>query len=93
MRSTKKLNIKPTRIVKIPKRGGLLPLIPIFAGLSAVGAITGGAAGVAKAVTGARSAKNQLEESQRQNNTMEAIAMGKGMYLRPYGTGLGLFLR
>ena len=47
LRSTKKFNIKPTRIVKIPKRGGLLPLIPIFAGLSALETITGGAAGVA----------------------------------------------
>lgn len=88
-----KHKIKPSRVVRVPKTGGVLPLIPIFAGLSALGALSGGAAGIAKAVNDARSAKQQLSESQRHNKTMEAIAMGKGMYLKPYKTGMGLFLK
>ena len=63
----------------------------MFAGLSATGALAGGAAGVAKAVNEAREARDQLQKSKR-HNTMEAIALGKGLYLKPYKTGLGLYL-
>ncbi|CAH1976629.1 unnamed protein product [Acanthoscelides obtectus] len=83
----------PNRIVKIPKKGGILPLIPIFAGLSVLGALSGGAAGIAKAVNDAKSAKQQLQESQRHNKMMEAVALGEGMFLKPYKTGMGLFLK
>lgn len=85
--------IKPTRIIKIPKTGGILPLLPIFAGLSALGTISGGAAAIAKTVNDARSAKQKLEEAKRHNRRIEEIAVGgKGLYLRPYKTGYGLFL-
>ncbi|KAF2889561.1 hypothetical protein ILUMI_16612 [Ignelater luminosus] len=46
----KKKTIKTPRVITVPKTGGILPLIPIFAGLSALGALSGGAAGIAKAV-------------------------------------------
>lgn len=95
LKSAKNINkkIKPTRIVKIPKTGGILPLIPIFAGLSALGTLSGGAAAIAKTINDARSAKNQLEEAKRHNRRIESIAVGgNGIYLRPYKTGLGLFL-
>ncbi|CAH1997807.1 unnamed protein product [Acanthoscelides obtectus] len=82
----------PNRIVKIPKKGGILPLIPIFAGLSALGALSGGA-GIVKAVNDAKSAKQQLQKSQRHNKMIEAVALGKGMLLKPYKTGMGLFLK
>lgn len=86
--------IQPTRVVKIPKSGGILPLIPIFAGLSALGTLSGGAAAIAKTINDAKSAKHQLEEAKRHNRSIEAIALGgKGLYLKPYKTGLGLFLR
>lgn len=86
--------VKPPRVIEVPKTGGILPLIPIFAGLSALGALSGGAAGIAKAVNDAKAAKQELEESQRHNKTMEAIALrGKGLYLKPYKSGLGLFLK
>lgn len=88
-----KKQIKPTRVIPVPKVGGFLPLIPLFAGLSALGALSGGAAGIAKAVNDAKSARQELEESKRHNRTMESIALGKGLYLKPYKTGLGLFLR
>lgn len=88
--------IKTPRVLSLPKSGGFLPLIPIFAGLSALGALTGGVSGVAKAVLDAKAAKKKLEEAERHNQTMEAIALGKkgsGLYLKPYKRGLGLYLK
>lgn len=87
-------NVRVPRILPVPEKvGGFLPfLIPLFAGLSATGALVGGAAGVAKAVNDASAARHQLEESQRHNKTIEAIALGKGLYLRPHKKGFGLRL-
>ncbi|KAJ8969746.1 hypothetical protein NQ317_009580 [Molorchus minor] len=90
--------IKTPRILPLPKTGGILPLIPIFAGLSALGALSGGAAAVARTVIDAKKSKEKLEEAQRHNKTMEAIALGKqgsGLYMKPYksGYGLGVFMR
>lgn len=90
--------VKPPkkRIIPVPKTGGLLPLIPLFAGLSALGALGGGAAGIAKAVGDAKAAQKTLEESKRHNQAMEAIAVGKkgsGLYLKPYKSGCGLYLK
>lgn len=56
-------------------RGGVLPLLPIFAGLSAIGSLAGGASAVAKVI---RDSKN--------SNTGLA---GKGLYIRPYKSGSG----
>lgn len=90
-----KKNIRSPRILPVPiKIGGFLPfLIPIFAGLSATGALAGGAAGIAKAVNDASAAKRKLEESKRHNQTMESIALGKGLHLNPYKSGFGLHLK
>lgn len=88
-------NIQSPRTRPVPSKiGGILPafLIPLFAGLSATGALAGGAAGIAKAINQSKAAKNALEESKRHNQTMEAIALGKGLYLKPYKKGLGLHL-
>lgn len=87
--------VRTPRILPVPKRGGFIPLIPLFAGLSALGALSGGAAGVAKAVNDASAARKKLEEMQRHNEKMEAIAIGKkggGLYLKPYRKGLGLYI-
>lgn len=80
------------RVLPIPEKvGGVLPfLIPLFAGLSATGALVGGAAGVAKAVNTAKAAERQLQENRRHNETMEAIALGKGLYLKPHKKGFGI---
>lgn len=84
----------PPRVIQVPKTGGVLPLIPLFAGLSALGALSGGAAGIAKAVNDASAAQKQLQEAARHNKTIEAIALrGKRLYLRPYKKGYGLFLK
>lgn len=91
---TKKTVGQPkTRIIKIPKTGGILPLIPIFAALSALGSLGGGAAAVAKAVGDAKAAAKDLKEKQRHNQAMEAVALGKGLHLGPYKKGFGLYLK
>ena len=83
----------PRILSVLSKVGGFLPfLVPVFADLSAVGALAGGAAGVAKAVNDANAAKKQLEESKRQNQMIEFIALGKHVYLQPYKEGLGLHI-
>lgn len=85
--------VKTPRIIPVPKTGGVLPfLVPLFAGLSAIGALSGGAAGVAKAVNEAHNAKKQLNESERHNRQMEAVLLGRGLHLKPYKKGLGLYL-
>lgn len=67
------------------KKGGVIPLLPIFAGLSALGALTSGAASVAKVITDNKNAKKTLAELERHNRATE----GKGLYLRPYPKQLG----
>lgn len=85
------------RVIPVPKIGGIIPLIPVFAGLSALGALMGGSAGVASAVISANKAKKDLNEMKRHNQTVEAISLGKrggsGLYLKHYKKGYGLYLR
>jgi len=61
---------KVPRIISIPKKGGVLPLIPIFAGLSALGALTGGVANVVK----------MAGEFKRDSKSH----LGGGLYITPY---------
>lgn len=90
----KKTKRKVDRTLPVPSKiGGVLPLLPFFAGLSATVALAGGAAGVYKAINDAKSSKQQLDENKRHNKTMEAIAMGKGLYLKRYKNGKGLYLK
>lgn len=92
-----KKKFKIPRIIGIPgkkkKVGGALPLIPIFAGLSALGALTGGVSGIVKVMNDIKSSKQQLSEAARHNKTMESIALGKGLYMKPYKAGSGMKLR
>lgn len=87
--------IKIPRMIPLPKSGGILPLLPILAGLSAMGSLAGGMAGIARAVNKVKDAQRQMDESKRHNKTMEAIALGNkngaGLYLKPYRKGLGLY--
>lgn len=89
-----KKKIKIPRVLPLPKEGGFLPLVPLFAGLSALGALIGGGSQVAKAITNTNNAKRQLEEGVRHNKKMEAIALGakkgEAIYLRPYKKGAAL---
>ena len=64
----------------------------LVCGLSATEALAGGAAAITKAVNNASSAKKQLEKAMRHNQTMEAIFIGKGLYLKSYKKGFRLQL-
>lgn len=86
----KKSRVIIPRIISVPKIGGFLPIIPILTALGAIGSLATGGAAIAKAVNATKDAKKQLEESIRHNKTMEAIAVGKGLYLKPYKKGYGL---
>lgn len=81
------------RIIPIPKVGGFLPLVPILTALGALGGIASGGSAIAKAINNAKSAREQLAEATRHNRYMESIAMGKGLYLKPYKKGYGLYLQ
>lgn len=88
----KKSKVIIPRIINVPKTGGFLPLIPILTALGALGALASGGSAIAKAVISTKNAKKQFEESSRHNNAMESIAMGKGLYLKPYKKGYGIFV-
>lgn len=91
-------NIREPRTIKLPSiKGGVLPLIPIFAGLGALGSIVGSAAGVANAINNFRKGQKELNENKRHNHTMEAIALGqkrgRGYYLHESKKGRGYYLK
>lgn len=93
----KNLNEHVPRVISVPKAGGMLPLVPVFAALSALGALMGGTSSVTNAVIATKKAKENLDEANRHNRMMEAIALGKnktgdGVYLKPYRKGLGVYL-
>lgn len=88
-------SVKKPRIIKIPSHsGGVLPLVPIFAGLGALGSLIGGTSNIISAINQYRNATKQLEENKRHNREMESVAIvkGSGFYLHPYKTGRGFFL-
>lgn len=94
------------RVIKAPKFGGFIFSIPlILSALGALGGLGGGAAAIAKSVNDAKSNAQNLSETQRHNKVMEDLAKGKGIYLpfrkkirgkglyvRPFKKGLGLYL-
>lgn len=93
-----KLKNATPRIIPVPKIGGVLPLIPIFAGLSALGSLIGGVSSITKAVKITQNANDNLEETIRHNKAMEGITVGQtktgnGLYLKPYKNGLGLYVK
>lgn len=90
----KNKNIKLPRVIALPKYGGALPfLLPLFAGLSALGSLSGGAASISKAFNDVQAARKSLEEQKRHNKQMESVAVGEGLHLKPYRKGLGLYLK
>lgn len=92
-KSAKGKRIKVPRILKVPSyTGGVLPLVPILAGLSAIGALVGSASRVVKTANEIKKAQEHLDESKRHNRVME-LKVGNGLYLRPHKSGNGLYLR
>lgn len=87
-------NISNPRVIQLPKTGGALPLVSIFAGLSALGALSGGIANIVKSVRDTSSARDVFEDSKGHNRKEIAIGKsGSGLYLKPYKRGYGLYLK
>lgn len=85
-RAVAKKKYRTPRIIPIPKTGGALPLIPILAGISALG---GAASGIENIVSAAKNIIGNRKNSSSEKKTQ----VGNGLYLGPYRkTGLGLYL-
>jgi len=95
------LKFSKTQLKKMSKMGGILSLLPlILGGLSAAGALAGGAAGVAKAVQDKQANTAAQAETERQNREIEKQLQGSGLRLGrkvhakycPTCKGSGLYL-
>lgn len=85
-RALNKRKYKTPRVLPIPKRGGALPLIPILAGISALGGAASGVGSIVRAVKDIVEAKRTLFPGEKKQ-------VGTGLYLAPYKkNGLGLYL-
>ena len=83
---------KKPRVIPIPKTGGALPLIPIFAGLSALGSLTGGIANVVKTASEFNRARptplgNGLYLAPHKGGSYKISPLGNGLYLAPHKGG------
>lgn len=77
---------KLPRVIPIPKVGGMLPLIPILAGISALGGAASGVSSIVKAVGDVIEAKRRIFPGSK-------TQIGNGIYLAPYKkNGFGLYL-
>lgn len=86
-------NVSKPRIIPLPKIGGVLPLVPIFAGLSALGSLAGGAASIIRAIKSADDGKKMLRGGRVGSVVVGQSKTGEGLYLKPYKKGYGLFLK
>lgn len=82
---------KPSRVLKLPKIGGFLSILPILSGLSAIGSITSSVAGIASALRKIESAKKRFTKERTDGeakigNGLSLVykAKGSGIYLKPY---------
>ena len=82
-----KRRIRTPRIIPIPKTGGILPLIPIFAGLSALGSLAGGVATIVRTIKAVKKSNGE-----KTGATLQVSSKGEGLYLKPYRSGMGLYL-
>lgn len=73
------------RIIPIPKVGGVLPLIPILAGIAKVGAIAGGAGTIVNAI-------RDIINLRKNGGNSNSQKIGEGLFLTPYRKGYGLYL-
>lgn len=80
------------RVIPVPKTGGVLPLIPIFAGLSAIGGLSGGVNGIVEAINHYKSAKKQAAGLKTKNMKIEPMCIGEGLHLKSYKNGFGIYV-
>lgn len=67
-KTKKKSNVSVPRVIRVPKVGGFLPLIPVLTALSALGGLATGGSAIVKAVNAIKNGKEQLAEATRHNN-------------------------
>lgn len=84
-------NVKIPRVIPLPKTGGFLPLIPIVTGLSAAGALVKRASAIAGMIRKFQNAQKTWNEMKRLNQKFETVTLGKGLQLKPYKNGLGIY--
>jgi hypothetical protein len=93
VRNAKSISGLPTvpsgRVIPIPKTGGVIPLVPIVAGLSALGVLGNTVSSVAKAVRDINVARRSFK-GQQPSQGSGIVVTGTGAYLRPYRWGMGL---
>lgn len=97
LRSAKKhakgKRVKVPRIIKVPSiTGGILPVLPILAGLGAIGSLVGTATNIYKTAKDVKDSTARLEEYKRHNLAIEK-KIGSGLYLGINKKGKGLYLR
>jgi len=63
--------------------------VPISTALSALGSL----AAIANTINNARMANEDMEKKKRHNIQIESVAVGEGLYLKPYRKSYGFFLK
>jgi len=71
----------------------MYPIVPILTALSALGSLASGSAAIAKTINNAIMAKEDMDEKKRHKRKIESVAVGEGLYLKPYRKGYGFFLK
>lgn len=84
-------NMEIPRVIPLPKTGGFLPLIPIITGLSAAGAFVKKTSAVARLIKKFQTAQKKWAALKKNNQTFETVSLGKGLQLKPYKDGLGIY--
>ena len=80
-------NKSKIKLMKISE-GGIFPLIPlILGGITALGALTGGASSIAKTVLDNKINNEKLAEEKRYH---DELLKGEGLYLNPWKAGEGM---
>jgi hypothetical protein len=81
--------VRVPRVIPVPKKiGGALPLIPILAGISAIGGAASGVSSIVKAIGDIIDTRKKFNSK---NDAKKQI--GNGLYLAPYRkNGVGLYL-
>lgn len=85
--------VSKPRIIPLPRTGGVLPLVPIFAGLSALGSLVGGSANIVRAIKSTNDGRKALKSGQTGIVKVGKSKTGEGLYLKPYKHGYGLYLK
>ena len=74
------------RVIPVSKSGGALPLIPILAGISALGGAASGVSLIVRSI-------GEIIDAKRRMFSGDKKKIGNGLYLAPYRkNGYGLYL-